>query len=58
MMGKAVIWQDFSEKALPYQMSMFMSGGFPGMAGSSTPKFELIENAKQVCNQLREQQKS
>lgn len=39
-------------------MSMFMGGGFPGMGGSSTPKFELIENAKQVYNQLREQQKN
>jgi hypothetical protein len=39
-------------------MSMFMGGGFPGMVGSMTPKFELIENAKQVYNQLRAQQKS
>jgi hypothetical protein len=39
-------------------MSMFMGGGFPGMGGSTTPKFELIENAKQVYNQLRAQQKS
>ena len=39
-------------------MNMFMGGGFPGMGGSNTPKFELIENAKQVYNQLREQQKS
>jgi hypothetical protein len=38
--------------------SMFMGGEFPGMSGSTTPKFELIENAKQVYNQLREQQKS
>jgi hypothetical protein len=36
-------------------MSMFMGGGFPGM-GTTTPKFELIEGAKQVYNQLREQQ--
>jgi len=38
--------------------SMFMGGGFPGMGGSTTPKFEFIENAKQVYNQLRTQQKS
>jgi hypothetical protein len=38
--------------------SMFMGGSFPGMGGSTTPKFELIENAKQVYNQLRKQQKS
>lgn len=38
-------------------MSMFMGGGFPGM-GATTPKFELIRNAKQVYNQLRDQQKS
>lgn len=39
-------------------MSMFMGGGFPGMGSSTTPKFELIENAKQVYKQLREYQKS
>ena len=39
-------------------MSMFVGGGLPGMGGSTTPKFELIENAKRVYNQLREQQKS
>ena len=39
-------------------MSMFMGGGFPGMGGSTTPKFELIENAKHVYKQLREHQKS
>ncbi len=39
-------------------MSMFMGGGFPGMGGSNTPKFELIENAKHVYKQLREHQKS
>jgi hypothetical protein len=33
-------------------------GGFPGMNGSPTPKFELIENAKQIYNLLRAQQKS
>lgn len=38
-------------------MSMFMGGGFPGM-GTTTPKFELIENAKQVYNHLRQHQKS
>ena len=38
--------------------SMFMGGGFPGMGGSTAPKFELIENAKQVYNQLRNQKKS
>ena len=38
--------------------SMFMGGGFPGMGSSTTPKFELIENAKRVYNQLRNQQKS
>jgi len=38
--------------------SMFLGGGFPGMGGSATPKFELIENAKQVYNQLRAQQKN
>ena len=39
-------------------MSVFMGGGFPGMGGTNTPKFELIENAKQVYSQLREQQKN
>ena len=39
-------------------VNMFMGGGFPGVGGANTPKFELIENAKQVYNQLREQQKS
>jgi len=39
-------------------MSMFMGGGFPGMGGSTTPKFELIENAKQVYKQLIGHQKS
>lgn len=39
-------------------MSMFMGGGFPGMGGSSTPKFELIKNAKHVYKQLREHQQS
>lgn len=58
----------FSEKTNGYgtivfgqenqMMSMFMGGGFPGMGGSTVPKFELIENSKQVYNQLREQQKS
>ena len=37
-------------------MSVFMGGGFPG-TGSTTPRFELIENAKQVYNQIRSQQK-
>ena len=39
-------------------MPMFMSGGFPGMGGTTTPKFELIENAKHVYKQLKEHQKS
>lgn len=39
-------------------ISMFVGGGFPGMGGSNTPRFELIEDAKQVYNQLREYQKS
>ena len=39
-------------------VNMFMGGGFPGVGEANTPKFELIENAKQVYNQLREQQKS
>lgn len=38
-------------------MSHFMGGGFLG-AGTTTPKFELIENAKQAYSQLREQQKT
>lgn len=37
--------------------SMFAWGSFPGL-GSTTPKFELIRDAKQVYNQLRMQQKS
>lgn len=39
-------------------MSMFMGGGFPGMGGSATPQFELIENAKDVYKQLRAHQKN
>lgn len=39
-------------------MSLFMRGAFPGASGSTTPKFELVKNAKQVYNQLRAQQKS
>lgn len=39
-------------------MSMFMGGGFPGMGSSTTPKFELIENARQVYKKLIEHQKS
>ncbi len=39
-------------------MSFFGGNGFPGMGGSNVPKFELIENAKEVYNQLRAQQKS
>lgn len=38
--------------------SFFGANSFPGMNGSSTPKFELIENAKSVYNQLRAQQRS
>jgi hypothetical protein len=38
-------------------MSLLMGSGFPNMNGSTTPQFELIENAKQVFKQLREQQK-
>ena len=34
-------------------MSFFAGNGFPGMGGSNVPKFELIENAKDVYNQLR-----
>lgn len=37
-------------------MAMFMGGGFPG-TGSTTPKFELIDGAKQVYNEIRNQQK-
>lgn len=37
--------------------SMFTGTGFSG-TGATTPRFELIENAKQVYKQLREQQKS
>jgi len=39
-------------------MSLFMGGGFPGMGSSTTPKFELIENAKHVYKQLRDHQKN
>ena len=39
------------------RMSMFAGAGFPWM-GTGTPKFELIENAKQVYNQLKEHQKN
>jgi hypothetical protein len=39
-------------------LSFFGGNSFPGMGGSNVPKFELIENAKEVYNQLRAQQKS
>ena len=39
-------------------MSIFVGRGLPGMGGSTTPKFELIEDAKQVYNELRAQQRS
>lgn len=34
-------------------MSMFMGGGLMGAGGSLVPKFELVEDAKQVYNKLR-----
>lgn len=37
-------------------MAMFMGGGMPGMGGSMTPKFEHIDHARQVYNQIRAQQ--
>ena len=40
------------------QMGNFFSGNsFPGMGSSNIPKFELIDNAKDVYNKLRAQQK-
>lgn len=40
------------------QMASFFGGnGFPGMGSSNVRKFELIENAKDVYNKLRAQQK-
>ena len=40
------------------QMLAFFGGGsFPGMGGTTVPKFEFIQNAKKVYNQIREQQK-
>lgn len=38
------------------QMANFFGGNsFPSMAGKNVPKFELIENAKEVYNRLRAQ---
>ena len=39
-------------------MSFFGGNNFPGMVGSNVPKFELIDNAKEVYDQLRAQQMS
>ncbi len=40
------------------QFANFFGGNsLPGMGGSTAPKFELIENAKDVYNKLRAQQK-
>lgn len=36
-------------------ISMFMADVFPNMEGLAVPKFELIENAKQVYKQLKAQ---
>jgi hypothetical protein len=38
--------------------AFFGGGGFPGMHGSTAPKFEFIENAKDVYKQLIAQQKN
>ena len=37
--------------------NLFGGNGFPGMGSSNVPKFELIENAKDVYNKLRAQKK-
>lgn len=40
------------------QIANFFAGNsFPGMGSTNVPKFELIENAKEVYNKLRAQQK-
>lgn len=36
--------------------NIFGGSSFPGMGGNNVPKFEFIENAKEVYNQLRAQQ--
>ncbi len=41
-----------------FMMSFSGGYGFPGMGGSNVPKFEFIENAKEVYTQLRAQQKN
>jgi hypothetical protein len=38
--------------------SLFWGGGMPGIGGSNVPKFELIDNAKEVYNQLVAQQRN
>jgi hypothetical protein len=38
--------------------NIYWGGGFAGMNGSSVPKFELIDNAKEVYNQLIAQQRN
>lgn len=36
---------------------LFGAGSFPGITGSNTPKFELIQSAKNVYNKIRNVQK-